>query len=526
MSSSLPRLSAEHDRQSGGAAPARPVRAIQFGTGALLRGLVDDALDRAGRGGAWDGRVVVVSQTGSGRGAAFNEQDGRFTLRVRGVEHGRTVDETRVVASVVWALSAQDEWAAVLALARDPAIDLVVSNTTEVGLTWDDVDDAQASPPASFPAKLAAVLRERYRAGLDPVVVLPTELVEGNGGVLRDLVLRWVERAGWDEGVADYVRACAFCDTLVDRIVTGTPPDLDAAEHEVGWRDPLMTETEPYRLWAIEPPAGTSPDALRQRLGFAGGDPASGAGIVVAPSVEPFRLRKVRLLNAAHTLLVPVGLGCGLETVRQSVEDDRVGAYVRRLLLGELVPAVAADLEASGEDPATAEPFARAVLDRFANPFIRHELRSITLQQTMKLGVRAVPSVLALDRLAGDGGEAGFDAVALGFAAFLLLHRLADGIPPGDSALAFATTDLLQDDQAEAVRARWRDQPDAAMDVAHAVLADADLWGSDLTELPHTGGAFAQEVARLAARALDDGLPATLDSLSRLGGTLLADRPA
>ena len=526
MTSPLPRLSAEHDRPLGGAAPDRPVRAIQFGTGALLRGLVDDALDRANRDGTWDGRVVVVSQTGSGRGAAFNEQDGRFTLRVRGVEGGRTVDETRVVASVVWALSAQDEWAAVLALARDPAIDVIVSNTTEVGLTWDDQDDAEASPPASFPAKLAAVLRERHQAGHGPVVVLPTELVEGNGGVLRDLVLRWVERAGWDGGVAGFVEECAFCDTLVDRIVTGTPPDLDAAEREVGWRDPLMTETEPYRLWAIEPLAGTSPDALRQRLPFAepapaeaGGDPAAGAGIVVAPSVEPFRLRKVRLLNAAHTLLVPVGLGCGLDTVRQSVEDDRVGSYVRRLLFDELVPAVAADLEASGEDPATAEPFARAVLDRFANPFIRHELRSITLQQTMKLGVRAVPSVLALDRLAGGGREAGFDAVALGFAAFLLLHRLADGIPPGDSALAFATTDLLQDDQAEAVRARWRDQPDAAGAVAHAVLADADLWGSDLTRLPETGGAFAQEVARLAARALDDGLPATLDAL-------LAGRPA
>lgn len=501
---SLPRLSADLLRD-GAAPPERPVRAVQFGTGALLRGLVDDALDRANRAGRWDGRVVAVSQTGSGRAAAFGEQGGLFTLRERGVEDGRTVDEVRVVASVARALSAQSEWGAVLDLARSPDVDLVVSNTTEVGLTWDDGDDPGAAPPRSFPAKLAAWLRARQDAGLGGVVVLPTELVEGNGAVLRDLVVRWGDRAGWD-GFAGYVADCLFCDTLVDRIVTGTPEDLGATEAEVGWRDPLLTDTEPYRLWAVERPEGTAAGALRDRLGFAPDDPAGGAGIVVTPSVEPFRLRKVRLLNAAHTLLVPVGLGCGIETVQGAVEDDRVGAYVRRLLFNELVPAVAADLGATGGDPATAEPFARSVLDRFQNPFLRHELRSITLQQTMKLGVRAVPSVVALDR-AGRVPE----AVALGVAALLLLLRQAEGIG-SDSPLAFATTDLLQDDRAGAVRRRWRDRPDAAEAVARGTLADADLWGRDLTDLPETGPAFAQAVARLTARALDDGLPAVLDA--------------
>jgi tagaturonate reductase len=509
MTDDLPRLSAALVARE--ALPERPVRAVQFGTGALLRGLVDDALDRANRAGDWDGRVVVVSQTGSGRGAAFNDQDGLFTLRVRGIEDGQTVGDTRVVASVARALSAQDDWGAVLALARDPAVGLVVSNTTEAGLAWDDGDDPEAGPPASFPAKLAAWLRARHEAGGGGVTVLPTELVEGNGAVLRGLVLRWGGR--WGDDFERFVREdCAFCTTLVDRIVTGTPPDLGAAEVEVGWRDPLLTDTEPYRLWAIEAPSGTSADALRQRLGFATDDPAAGAGVVVAPSVEPFRLRKVRLLNAAHTLLVPVGLGCGVETVRRSVEDDRVGAFVRRLLFDELVPAVAADLEAAGEDPATAGPFARAVLDRFANPFIRHELRAITLQQTTKLAVRVLPSVLALDRT----GRAP-DATALGVAAFLLLHRQAEGIG-SDSPLAFATTRLLQDDRAEAVRRRWRDRPDAAEAVALDVLADTELWDRDLTELPETGPAFGREVARLTARALDDGLPQVLAAHLALTG--------
>lgn len=504
MTPDLPRLSADLLRQRGDAVPDSAVRAVQFGTGALLRGLVDDALDRARLAGRFDGRVVAVSQTASGRGEALNAQDGLFTCRVRGVQAGETVEEARVVGAVARAVSAQDDWDEVLALAREASVDLVISNTTEAGLTWDDADDAEAAPPASYPAKLAALLRARHAAGQPPLVVLPTELVDANGVVLRDLVLRWVERAGWDSEVAAFVGACTFCDTLVDRIVTGTPSDLAAAEAAAGWRDPLITDAEPYRLWAIAPSSERPADALRQRLGFALDDPADGAGIVVVPSVEPFRLRKVRLLNAAHTLLVPVALGCGIETVRDAVEDARVGAFVRRLLFRELVPAVAADLEAMGEDPATAEPFARAVLDRFANPFLRHELRAISLQQTMKLAVRVVPSVLAFDRR-GRVPE----LVALGVAAFLLLHRQADGIPP-DGALAFATTDLLPDDHAESIRARWRSRPDAARTVAADVLADVALWGRDLTRLPETGPAFAREVARLTARALDDGLADTL----------------
>ncbi|MEM1057050.1 MAG: tagaturonate reductase [Bacteroidota bacterium] len=513
--SDFPRLNRQRlrgvDREVYDSLP-RPVQVLQFGTGALLRGLVDDALDRAAREGLWRGNAIVVSQTGSGRGAAFNDQDGLFTLRERGMEDGEAVERVRIITTVERAISAQDEWEAVLDLADDA--DVIVSNTTEVGLTWDDDDDPTAYPPRSFPAKLAALLHKRATAfsafGREPgweTVVLPTELVEGNGTLLRDLVLRWGERAGWGDLFAGWIDThVTFCDTLVDRIVTGTPPDLGAAEREVGHRDPLLTDTEPYRLWAIEPPEGTTPEALRERLPFANGDPASGAGIVVAPSVEPFRLRKVRLLNAAHTLLVPVALGCGLETVGEATEDARVGAFLDRLLFGELVPAVAADLEVSGADPDSAEPFARAVRDRFANPFIRHELRSITLQQTMKLGVRAVPSVLALDRL-----DRVPDAVALGFAAFLLLHRQADGIPP-DGALRFATADVLADDRAETIRGLWRERPDAAFVIANEVLANTDLWGYDLTDLPKTGPAFASEVARLTARALDDGLPMVLNA--------------
>ncbi|MEM1042219.1 MAG: tagaturonate reductase [Bacteroidota bacterium] len=495
----LPRLDRHH---APDAPPEHPVRVVQFGTGALLRGLVDDAFDLANRAGSWDGRAVVVSQTGSGRGVAFNEQDGLYTLVVRGIEDGEAVERTRVVGAVARALSAQDDWDDVLALARDENVGLVVSNTTEVGLTWDEEDDPEAAPPRSFPAKLAAWLRARQEALGDGagVVVLPTELVEGNGERLCSLVLRWGERAGWGETFAAFVRNdCTFTNTLVDRIVPGEPEDAEALQESLGYRDDLLTAAEVYRLWAIE-----GNDDLAERLPFADG---AEPGVIVVPSVEPYRLRKVRLLNAAHTLLVPVALGCGCATVREAVEGERVGAFVRRLLFGELVPATERELEAAGHDPLIAAPFARAVLERFANPFIRHDLVSITLQQTMKLDVRAVPAVRAL-------AETGTvpEAVALGFAAFLLLHRAATGME-SDSPLVFAATDLLTDDRADAVRESWRRRPDAAAVVAHSVLADRTLWSDNLTDLPGVGSAFADTVARFTEQGLDRGVPMLLDAL-------------
>ena len=502
----LPRLGRQRLREIDAGAHAglpRPVRVLQFGTGALLRGLVDDVLDRAARAGRWNGSAVVVSQTGSGRGVAFNEQDGLFTLRERGVEGGEAVERVRVITSVERALSAEDEWAAVLDVARDE-MEVVVSNTTEIGLTWDDGDSVETAPPRSFPAKLAACLYERgaqAQFGHEPgfgVVVLPTELVEDNGAVLRDLVLRWGRRAGWGEAWARWVREeCLFCTTLVDRIVTGTPPDLDAAERAVGHHDPLLTDAEPYRLWAIQPPAGTSPDVLRRRLPFADGDPTEGAGVVVVPSVEPFRLRKVRLLNAAHTLLVPVALGCGLQTVRQSVESDLVGAYLRLLLDADLVPAAERELAATGADPATARPFAHAVLDRFANPAVEHDLVGIALHQTAKLRARVAP---ALDHMEAP------EAVALGVAAYLLLQKAAAGLD-GRHFSGLDLDALPPDDEAEAVREAWR-QSGGAAGLVRRVLSDASLWGAS-----RGAGAFADAVTRHLERAQAEGVPAAVRAL-------------
>lgn len=482
-----------------------PERILQFGTGALLRGFVDAFIAKAHQQGVFDGRVVAVSQTGSGRGRTLNAQDGCYTLLEQGLDDGTPTEHISVVATVSRALSAQDDWEAVLALARSEELRLVVSNTTEVGIRWDDEDDPTATPPHSFPAKLAACLYVRANtfnyaqdAGL---VVLPCELIEDNGDALRRLVLRWAARAGWDKAFARWVRtACTFPNTLVDRIVPGTPnPErLRTLQTALGYEDALLTTSELYRLWAIE-----ADEDLAARIGFTAAD-AGEPGIVLTPDIRPYRLRKVRILNGAHSLTVPLALGCELTTVQETVDDEAVGAFLRHLVFSEIVPTVAKEPRMA---PGSAERFADAVLERFANPFIRHELQSITLQQTMKLSVRATPTIVQYAAQHGAPPK----AAALGMAAYLLMQRTASG-RDGRAGPFVRMPPPLRDDRAEAVREAWRALEHTDDDALHtftaSVLGQQALWTANLAAVP----GFAEAVVRHLARALQHGLPAALDA--------------
>ena len=456
-----------------------PERAVQFGTGAFLRGFVEPFLDAANRAGRFGGRIVMVGSTGSGRDRVLAEQDGLYTLSVQGLEGGEPVHEQRVVGCVSRALSAVDEWDAVLECARNPHLQLVFSNTTEVGIALDERDRADASPPRSFPGKLTRFLYERAASfDFDPargVVVLPCELIEDNGDRLKGIVLALAERWELDPRFARWIRsAVPFCNTLVDRIVPGTPaPDARAEmETALGYRDGLLTVAEAYRLFVIQ-----GDDSLRARLPF-----ADEPGVVVTEDVAPYRQRKVRMLNGAHTVTTPAAILCGCETGLDAVRHPVAGPFLRRAMLDEIVPTV----DAPGSDA-----YARAVLDRFGNPYVRHALVDISLQQSMKMRVRVVPSILAYAERTGRVPE----ALAFGFAAYLWMVREGLG---------------LADDQAERVRGHWA--ADAEPDVARAVCADAELWGADLSRVPGLVDAVAAALARIrrhgAAAALEAQLSA------------------
>lgn len=467
-----------------------PERVVQFGTGAFLRGFAEYFVARANQAGRLNGRVVMVGSTGSGRARRLDEQDGLYTLLVRGREDGAVVDRAQIVAAVSRALASQDQWDDVLACAHNPDLALIISNTTEVGITLEADDRIDLDPPRSYPGKLTAFLYERARAfGYDPdkgLIILPCELIEGNGDTLRGIVRRLAEC--WDLG-ADFLRwldeANRFCNTLVDRIVPGTPDgdELDALWHRLGYHDDLLTVAEPYRLWAIE-----GDEELARRLPLAGADP----GIVIAEDITPFRVRKVRILNGAHTIMVPTALQCGCKTVREAVEHPLLSRFVRRVVYKEIVPSL-------DSEPEQARAFAQEVLERFANPFIEHELLSITFQQTAKLKVRVVPSLVGFtarhDKLP--------PLLTFGFAGFLLYqhpgHRTATGSAPGDDA-------------ADAWASRWQgvdlEDTDQVRRLVEDTCSDAEQWGRRLDALP----GFTEAVSTHLIGMIREGVPAALEA--------------
>jgi tagaturonate reductase len=466
-----------------------PEKAVQFGTGAFLRGFVDAFLDESNRQGRFGGRVVAIASTSSGRERALNEQNGLYTLSIQGMEHGTARQERRIVASVSRALSAPDEWPAVLACARNPDLELVFSNTTEVGIVLDEGDRPDATPPRSFPGKLTRFLHERARAfdydTTKGLTVIPCELIEENGERLCAIVLALAARWNLGSAFIDWIEtAVPFCNTLVDRIVPGTPPPDRLAElhRMLGYRDPLLTTCESYRLFAIE-----GDDEIRARLPFA----PDTRGLVIAEDIAPYRERKVRLLNGTHTAMVPVALLAGCETVLDAMEHERVGHFIRRLMLDEIAP---------GLDVPDAVAFAHEVLDRFTNPHIRHALLDITLQGTTKMRVRVIPSIVRHSERTAYAPA----LLSLGFAAHLLFLR---GETRGRYREGSAT--VPPDDQGEKLRALWSAHGDDDASVTRAACGDVSLWGTDLSRIP----GFAGLVADYLSGIRRIGINGVLDSL-------------
>jgi tagaturonate reductase len=466
-----------------------PEKAVQFGTGAFLRGFVDAFLDESNRQGRFGGRVVAIASTSSGREQMLNEQDGLYTLSIQGLERGAAHQERRIVASVSRALSAADEWHAVLECARNPDLELVFSNTTEIGIVLDASDRGDASPPVSFPGKLTRFLYERARAfeydGTKGLTILPCELIEENGERLCAIVLALARRWKLGSAFIDWIEsAVPFCNTLVDRIVPGTPPPERLAElhRMLGYRDPLLTTCESYRLFAIE-----GDDEIRARLPFA----PDTRGLVIADDIAPYRERKVRLLNGTHTAMVPVALLAECETVLDAMKHEQVGRFIRRMMLEEI---------AAGLDAPDAVAFAYEVLDRFSNPHIRHALLDITLQGTTKMRVRVIPSIVRHAKRTGHAPA----FLSLGFAAHLLwVHGETCGRFPE------AAPKVPPDDQAEKLRALWSAGGDDDASVVRAACADASLWGTDLTHVP----GFVRLVVEYLESIRRSGINRVLDSL-------------
>lgn len=354
-----------------------PETILQFGGGSFLRAFADVFVHEANAGGEAVGRVVVVQSTGGDRAALLNAQGGRYHVVVRGLADGVEIDNTLAVRSISRALPAKSEWARVIEVARTPALRMVISNTTEAGYAL--VDNDRPGLPRSFPARLLCVLQARYRAGLPGLAVLPCELVAPNGELLRDLVLSQADAWRLDTGLRDWIRRdVRWVNTLVDRIVSGRP-----ASHPLLESDGLLTAAEPFALWVVEAQPG---------------DLFPHPCVRFVRDVRPYALRKVRILNGAHTALVCRALPEGLRTVREAVGNPEVGRWLRRLVFEEIVPTLQDAVEDAGG-------FAEQVMERFANPFLDHRLEDIALHHEEKVRVRLTPTYQAFLKAFGRPPE-------------------------------------------------------------------------------------------------------------------------
>ena len=341
---------------------------LQFGSGRFLRAFADLFIHQARQGGQSIGRIVVVQSTGSGRARFFNEQDGRYRVRVRGIRDGGPVDETIEVESVSRALSARDDWEAVLAVGRDPSTEYILSNASEIGYDVPETEGPDGAPPVSFPGKLLRVLRERYESGGAPVTVIPCELIDGNAGALRGLVRSLGRQWGLGDGFEDWMESrVAWLHTLVDRITIEPPPGFPNPHG-----DGLLALTEPFAFWALEDRPGAGPFIEHPAL-------------VRTHDVRPYALRKVRVLNGAHTALVCRAMPLGIRTVREAVDHGETGPWLRDLMLEEIVPALPDEVE-------DARNFALACIERFRNPFLDHRLECIATEHETKVRLRLIPT--------------------------------------------------------------------------------------------------------------------------------------
>jgi tagaturonate reductase len=475
-----------------------PERVLQFGTGVLLRGLPDHYIDQANREGRFNGRVVVVKSTSQGETNAFDEQDCLYTLSVRGIQSAEVVDYSILNSSISRVVSAKENWNDILECAANPDLQVIISNTTEVGIVLMD-DDIHASPPISFPGKLLSFLFRRYShfngshdAGM---VILPTELISDNGSKLFNILIELAHKNNLNDRFIDWMKNSNYCcNTLVDRIVPGkmSEDDIDKNQQALGYQDELMIMAEPFSLWAIE---SDSP-RVKEILSFVDSD----NGCFIVPDIEKFKELKLRLLNATHTFSCGLSFLANFELVRSTMKDATMHSFISQLSHSEIVSAITSS--SINEDEAN--DFATSVLERFANPFIDHKWSAIAAQYSSKMRMRSVPLIVSYHQKEKKNPI----CMALGFAAFLLYMKCK---PDAQNSYWGELNDIpykINDDNAGYFSSLWDCNNPAT--VVDKILSDKAFWGTDLSELE----GFQDDVKKYIISLMNEGIIKTILSFN------------
>ena len=358
----------------------RGTKIIQFGEGNFLRGFVDEMVDIANERGCLDAEVIIFKPRSGKAAEAFKDQDCFYTTLLRSGQEIRK----RVISCVSAVKSCYDDYSYLMSLAGDETVRFIVSNTTEAGIVYDPQDSFTAEPPVSFPGKITKFLFERYRVfngdKTKGIILLPVELIDDNGGVLKSCIKKLAEDWKLEEGFLKWVdEACIFCSTLVDRIISGYPKD-EAAKicEELGYEDQLIVTGEAFGSWVIQPERSIAKEFPLDKAGLP---------VLFTEDVKPFKKRKVRLLNGAHTSMVLYAYLKGYNTVGEALSDKNIEAFIREFFEKEAKPTIKLDKK-------ELDGFADSVIERFKNPYIRHELSAIALNSVSKWKTRCLPTLL------------------------------------------------------------------------------------------------------------------------------------
>ena len=411
---------------------------IQFGEGGFLRGFADYFFQKLQDKGLFDGSVVIVQPIEKGMCSVLEQQGCEYNLFLRGIDNGQVVDEHTHIDIISRCVNPYENFESYMKLAENPDFRFIVSNTTEAGIEYVDSNQFTDAPARSFPGKLTQLLYKRFRLGLKGFIILSCELIDHNGEELEKCCLRYADLWGLGEEFKTWlVQENDFCSTLVDRIVTGFPRD----EHEelcrrIGEQDNMMDTAEIFHLWVIQ---GSHEDELPlQKAGF---------HVVWTDNVDPYKKRKVRILNGAHTSMVLGAHLYGLKTVGECLKDEKVSALLRKCIFGEIIPAIG--------DTEDNRKFGEAVLERFSNPFIKHMLLSIALNSVSKFRARVLPTILEYRDMFGSCPQ----GLTFSLAALMAFYR-TDDANDSQEIMDFMKTAPVED-----------------------ILKREDYWGQDLSPL-------------------------------------------
>jgi Mannitol-1-phosphate/altronate dehydrogenases len=468
-------------------------RIIQFGEGNFLRAFIDWMVHEMNDKADFRTNVVLVQPIEKGMVDALNEQDGLYTLVLKGLRNGTSVKETHLIQSVSRGINPYSEFEGYLKLAENPDMRFIISNTTEAGIAFSAEDQPDLKPPKTFPGKLTVLLYHRFKTfGNDTTkgfIILPCELIDRNGDNLKKCVLQYCDLWGLGNDFKSWLTtANVFCNTLVDRIVPGysaeTAKEIEALTN---YEDKLVVEAEPFHLWVIE-----GPEWIQKEL------PTRQAclNVLFVNDMTPYRTRKVRILNGAHTVLTPVAYLAGIETVREGVEHPLVGNFLKQTLAGEIIPTL--DLPS---DELVA--FATSVDERFRNPFIKHLLMSIALNSVSKFKARVLPSLTEYYKRKGTLPS----HICFSLAALIAFYRGKNGdqaIPLKDEDYVLTLCKNLWD--------KYDGSQTSAEHLVAAFFKDKTLWDEDLTAIH----GLSSRVSTYLQDILKQGMPQALDNFMKI----------